>query len=933
MAMRPGAAKRLPPIVVPMPPHNTTPKHHRAASAQSLRASRLTESKGRVGRTITSDGMQVASGRKMSKLRGVEASYVTPKRGGDALRKERAIGNKNSGTRSGEDRQQKRRSPSGGGSDPLRSVPRRRPEWDDSLGDPSQYRLTPEEAVQRKKALVSKHNTLVFGFRSKRVLKAGGGTTTGADVAGAAERATAKASEEVPGDERRRRVSGRRRSNISNTNTITNNFHSDSTKSALHHNSKQNSALPHKFDADKTIVEEHVTVGGNGVNDTTATLLRLHSDDEGPDAMSSTPIAKRGEHVGVGGCSGGQSATDDLGLAGIEVGIRAFSERVWHLETDRRARLGYGNTQRGERDEASSTDDLVSCSGDLDADERCRSTDGGATCPPLRTPDAFVTKDIPDQLGRSKRISGRLRGAGSRGNEKCNEVDLLERIHLLEVQVRGLQLTPVALAAASNDEDETETDQTEATTTDGGSEEERARARKRTAAEAVANVRSVIEGLLSLTAHLLQRVTVAEQRLRIKEGNGEKKCDTDHEGKSATDGEDEEVGRLVRGRAKSILQGGHISAATEATSDAEGCATRLFRSNVSNAHDVGVGETLSLSESSSCEALVEEQDCFNTGRAELLSVVSTPTMAPPAESHKKQQKIEQDSGGRETPAPGARSRPSPPLSDTPSAFHHHGERRTSPLQPLRLASTSPAKDCWGEALEAVSTLVANRPVATGLVSTTAPLLPPGATTARSPAPSPLPSTAVAFRPIEVAKLPTVAASQHDGDATMAGSSTLRVPSPQVSSMSSARRQPHIIGGTPARLLESLAPIDTVGGTSRLGGGGGGDSSSNSNNLRGLSDAADVRSSVLTALAAPIPVQKPMHPFERGSPMRSPRWLRQQRGMVNAVMAGEASVVAKPPPLSRDVIGRSGGGNGNVDGVVYTPPAVGEWYTPSSSACG
>lgn len=888
---------------------------------------------------------------------------------------------------------------------------RKRPEWDDSLRDPTQYRLTPEEAAQRKKSLVSKHNTLVFG------LGGGGGDGNGGRAVFAAAATTPKegkmesaaarprsASEQRA--EQARKVYGGggqrhlRRSRSSSGTSAARRRGSGKTETTT---TTTTTTLPA---AEVTVIEGNDAVVG-GVNDvTTAGGIDEHG---GPASAVGRPWVRVDGSGDCGEEGKGKSLAggDALGLAGIEVGIKAFSERVWRLETYRRAGVEAGNAEDSNAGEEQRLKTGVTWKrtgveegaayeegGDGGGDNVDNSLACDVTNESNRTvhPEDIAAGDVSDGVGRDvfndsdyqyateqnlqQRSPpchealgspwdnhGELAGQKLR-TRKCKsgddagddaghfvardsvEADLVGRIQLLEAQVLRLHDAPVAAALASEDEK----GNFSAGGALAGEEGQAAGARTGPARAAEYIMRVMVTDLLSLTARLLKRATAAEQRLRdvrtnaVSLGGGDganKKCNSDvcHERRPP----DADEGNLsvLRDRARSIaLSRGRVATGKGQEEEEEVWSTPVdIREYGGQNNDQDMSFPVTEQQEDRCS--------------------SSPS-SPPAKACTL---LWQE---------GSRSR----RKETPAV---HQLRTTS--------SSTPTKDCWGEALDAVGNLVASRP--TGDDATTAV---PAAAEANAlpipfpvppPSPSPSPcgrpfSNAEGLRPIpaptDMPSLATAAAvvtaAVHRGREHNVFAGTAQSPfrvfgSPTAASPSRPLRPPpsrdvHVASLATRRWgprfpLTPLKTMPVMSGDSNTTTPPANNNVVNNVNyergspfsspepVRKERDVGDALS--VPTFSAPTPVKKPQHPFERAPEIRSPRWLvRHERRVVVDKTARTSGVVfdggsggggkrsaslaadANVLTVGTEKLARDGSG-GVLCSVVKSPP-IGQWYTPS-----
>lgn len=887
----------------------------------------------------------------------------------------------------------------GGGEDASRggaSAIRRRPEWDDSLRDASQYRLTPEEAARRKKCLVSKHNTLVFGLGKARVGATATATTpedASAAAAARARSATRKRSSEqqaqkVPGEQPVHFRRGRCTRSSGGTSTRRGGKKTMPPVVSVGHDLTASAAE-----------EEGAEVGG--VNDLTVGLFEANDNgnnvrrDDGPasagSASAAGPSVACGSLVSSNGGNGDVSNTggtdesespgggvDALGLAGIEVGIKAFSERVWRLETYRRAGLAASADEEREIIVAEAEGgDVVVDSGALDVNEEEQTSGADRTTAEERTTSGEEsTSTNEEEENQRRRLSDSSAYSSNpsanpgdvevnelfrslcrttandnddddndgpverrrRGDQRANNpwrrdklggdetlrtrensgaresraaaTELVERIQLWEAQVTQNRLPPPPPGQVVPEKDDIEAagdDNDVGTTGKGGTRRTNAtgdNAQAVVPAEPLTeDTQVVITGLLSLTTLLRERVAVAERRLRhhlaggsaTGRGDGES---THNEPLEEKWNDVDEAGRLLRARARSIIRAGSHHEALRGKEKLVVAAAAT--ASVVPSDDVGTNNS--------------------RGRRDMSS----------------------------DPANGARG-----LSFSPSSLEAaspclgRSRRRVKALQPPSMTSPASftAKDCWGEALDAVGKLV-DGPIGGGkgvVVS-------PGALSSSTPRrPVFSPATAPSFGLVPAYELPpspakpaadaTPAAAPWLTPIRAAGSNTNDSlwgrPSPPPSRVAcdSARRWGARDALTPLNTLRTPVAGGNDSGDGGGNGGGNGDPAiffSSSRLAKATQDGAkeevEEDSRPAPILGAPTPAMKPQHPFGGNSPIQSPWRPRQQH-----VGRGQGVDVAAAPAFTvgggASSAGQVGGGGGGGDRVKL--PAIGQWYTPNS----
>lgn len=348
-----------------------------------------------------------------------------------------------------------------------------KPEWDNSLGDPSRFRLTPEEMVQRKLSLISKHNTLVYGQGTgggegkhprtptpKQVKPAAGKTSDDSgrrlSVGGtSAVQRTTKKDEVVSPYE----VSMNSRKKVAAKLAGV----SSATTSPLPSRGGQGTRIPRGGGA-KGAVRIEASRGSNYVG---ARSASGNSNDNGDTETGSTVA----------------NLVESLDLAGIKKGIEAFTERVCRLEKDSRVIPG-------------------------------EDTEGEAGC-----------EDGPNEGGKMNL----MRQVGEHDGGDSDTTDLVERVRLLEAHILRLRFpSTVSPTVAPHNSKNCKTDDCNDTGVAGGAgcsalgtegaiedegnmENEKVASAKLSSAD---DLRGVIAELLSLLALLLKRAAIAEERLR-----------------------------------------------------------------------------------------------------------------------------------------------------------------------------------------------------------------------------------------------------------------------------------------------------------------------------------------------------------------------------------------------------------------------------------
>lgn len=920
---------------------------------------------------------------------------------------------------------------------------RKRPEWDDSLGDPSQYKLTPEEAAQRKRSLVSKHNTLVFGL--------GGGTGSGGGDGGRGRRGVFAATAPVPKEAtieavvvRARSASEQRAEQTRKTygggdgsggqRRVRRSRSSSGVSSARRReNGKTENATTALPVGDVTVTAENDAKVG-GVNDVTTASDNAEYGGPPPPPATGRPWvtadgSKACEEEGEGKMLAGGDA---LGLAGIQVGIKAFSERVWRLETYRRAGVEEGDGKDGDVggreqrlrkgvDQEGTGADVGEAYGEGGDGEKEDIVSGASICDDgvvgrsvfndsdhhHYAADYLQQRSPPSQKALSNQrdnnhgevlVGQKLRTRQRKSDDDDDDddaghlsardnkeaVELVERIQLLEAQVLQLRHydAPVAPAAALADfgedtkggvgaaggagarEGEEEEEEGQAV----GAHGHTADARAGTARSAEDTMRVMVADLLSLTSHLLKRATAAEQRLRDVTttdaslgggggGGGEDGANNNTyddgvlsggAGKhpDAEEEEDDDLS-LVRGRARSIaLAVGRVFSGKGKEEEEQEEVEDMLSTPVDVREYGGGGQN---------NYDGDDQQRINPVAEQQEDRCSISPSSPPSSAIACTQLPPWQGGGSQS---------------------QRRRRVSTPVQQLRTTtSSSPSspttKDCWSEALDAVSNLVASRPVYDDGTTTTTTT--PAQASAASPLlPSLLPSLAPSPRGRPISKkvegvgsilaatdmmpsssIPTTSTTaavyrgreyDNNGIATAAapypfrvfGSPTaappppsgplLRPPSPRVADLApvaSRRWGPRVPlaplrttavmsrNGRPSTATTTTAAVKNTNNNDNVNRA---TVSSFSSSAGREGDGGDVLS--VPAFLAPTPVKKPQHPFERRAPppaMRSPRWLLRHQHRV-VVDKGEGSSVVVCG-------GRGGGGDDGSKNISGAPSSA------------
>eukprot|EP00752_Nemacystus_decipiens_P007587 g6779.t1 len=546
--------------------------------------------------------------RKKAGSRGSSTSSTSIRGRGD-LYKCGSGGGSGSGSRSRSRSQSAGRNRGASGTTRAHRLTRKRPEWDGSLRDTSQYRLTAEEALRRKMSLVSKHNTLVFGLgggcTSKMAAAAASSPSSAATATASATKVAPRRStkqqhqHQQPHQSRKTRGGGASAVGSSSSLSAIYGGGSGGCKGKV---AVLRSAPATDADLTAAISEE----GGEpacagGINDSTMSLYTKqggrgsggscvnaseHQDDGdvdrsdccGSGSGGSTCGADGGDVVestllGGEGSASGTEACGASGLAGLEVGIRAFSERVELLETLGKAGLLEDESAEGRRRRSGTVSKSVSEGQDKDDEagggsqqsgnvspSHAAALDGLASDDPLshRTPRqddtdgrhmTAATQDgggsevhhrhhgnpwsfaAPPSSSSSFREQQRRRAAAvsqpsstSGGGGGKKEVGLAKRVELLEARILELcsPRSPVIADSNMSSNAESSNQDHKAFLPEVGCETTAAAFPSRSSSPGPGTprttreeqLRAVVVDLLSLSGALLERATSAERRLR-----------------------------------------------------------------------------------------------------------------------------------------------------------------------------------------------------------------------------------------------------------------------------------------------------------------------------------------------------------------------------------------------------------------------------------
>lgn len=604
-----------------------------------------------------------------------------------------------------------------------------------------------------------------------------------------------------------------------------------------------------------------------------------------------------------------------LDLSEIELGIRDFSQRVLRLEAGEGEgfRIEVGDSEECTSGMGTTVHEILDESTEkAPSEEAC----GRYTCSPR-------SGKVPASAGKERKLSdgvaGRPWGPDSPPKKESilEDEDIVGRIQRLEERVRELQLCDVLHDAEETSNAEcVETNEKQSEVQPGKAE----------------GVRSVLEGLLSLSVRLLKRAIAAEQRLREHGLDG----DGDDAMVAAICEQDEEATAVLNARGVAILAGMKPGEAVER--------------RAGDAAAVEPNASLSVDEDvvalpPKASGLPEDRERCNDSSP----LPSTGRIGGVAELEPNQE------FGLETPTTGARIHPRAIAADE-SPLRKVRER-TSSRDVHRVPPTPVSKDCWGEALDAVSTLVSKGPGVPGLEQASR-----GSLVSPSPT-APSDGVSDAGETVQVSRSQTGKGDEKTGDVPETALSRASVGG----SVSAPLQQSHDeeqqcgegygIANTAILSRRALAPMCTVGATQRVlhcepvvvdeEGNGIGGAEANLENLEDVGDGARLASNLL----APTPMEKPEHPFEGRLPSRSSGWVRQQ-GLVNAGVESVARCSVSSDDkferysASRRAEGRTihedgasveqirgeqkidgtGGDRGEVNSS--STPLIGEWYTPS-----
>lgn len=498
------------------------------------------------------------------------------------------------------------------------ATPRRKskPQWDDSLGDPSQYKLTPEEAVKRKMSLVSKHNTLVFGLGHGR---GGGGGAHASAPAGNRKRCSGTrvvssniVAKTVDGEMKRvdwrhdevvDKAGGTREGggdSGGSSRSAVRSGGSDGSTARLIEDGRERGVPPQvpvgvpdvgRSDDDDTLLEDPpgmnngASFGGDdaSANDTTVTATYRYKHH---DAAVAAAAAERGESESCladndGNTNSGDDENDFMGLNEIEHGIQAFSQRVSGLELDRRSEFGdcgeESEPEEGRDGEtrvkgpaivmAAAAAKPITEREDHDRDFESGDLEQTFLSRGTKATEDFGLGDNGDGSDDDRNPSADLQKSSSYGTAD-EDNDLVKRIRLLETQVRALRFLAPAPASALPEKQVSDIVGTQSPACPRQGAEEGDDAIKGTAGEktevgaaessASAEVKTVMTGLLSLSAGLLERARTAERRLR-EIAPAQKNVALDDvgavlpAGRASTPSVAEDMGSLIA-RARSIME-------------------------------------------------------------------------------------------------------------------------------------------------------------------------------------------------------------------------------------------------------------------------------------------------------------------------------------------------------------------------------------------
>ncbi|CAM9827259.1 unnamed protein product [Pylaiella littoralis] len=822
---------------------------------------------------------------------------------------------------------------------------RKRPEWDDSLRDTSQYRLTPEEAMRRKISLVSKHNTLVFGLGSSRTPTEAVTSSSSATVAG--EVARRRSAKRVEHHQQSRQQSGKSRTSFAasaNSKSVSAIYGGGGScgrmgsdvvlepASATEHDltaavSRQGSDPTDPCEINDATITLYAKRGGG---DDSNNCERRHDDacggssggggeDGGEDEVElSSPGGK-------GGSKNGRGVSGPSGLVGIEVGIEAFSKRVGRLDAHRKDCCG-----------SSQPDDVSLCltevhEGAASGELLCQLQQYHATADDDESGNHLPAKTVNDasevdnhhqqqqqqqqhshhsrvnpwsfsapspasscrkQRLLRKAVAERSPCTGDDGGGR-DEIDLVKRIQLLEAQVLRLgSARPSAITATT----------AVATTENAGGNPKASVCQTGVGAAAEMGLEEVTTaggvddwGHLGSAAREKKMRAVIADLLSLSAVLLERATEAERRFRDVT-GNGLDSQRVVGGNAGD-------------DADDVDKRVRLVRASAEAVVDLaGYGGNS-----------VAQPVAINQGT--VTNAASAATATAPT-------------------APASASASAPPEEGTALFFERSMRKRPPPPPPRRSTPRSAPNDCWVEGLNAVGRLVSsqsssfghdeNKRVSTdtgtsyhantlkkiGPVEGQLPLQPP-------PPPPPPESTANGAARVNL----WWPATQDDNDTALAAPVLLNT------AENTLLADGGCVAAGPVRSSRSLcasAPREVE---------------------RETEGEEEEDSRAFPASSAPIPSNKPQHPFggnRTGPRVRSPRWIRQPPGQ-----AGRGESVSGSGPRSYFSPAFTAADEGRDDGSMHSGsargqgkgicggdetdmalrPPIGQWYTPTAPGVG
>lgn len=860
---------------------------------------------------------------------------------------------------------------------------RKRPEWDDSLRDTSQYRLTPEEAMRRKISLVSKHNTLVFGLGS-------GSTPTAA--------CSSSAAGEVARRRSAKRVEHRQQRSRKTSTSVAAPANSKKSVSAIYGggggglgrtesdvvlepaSATEDDAAVSRLGIDPTdpcdINDATITLyakcgGGDNLN----TCERSDGDGSGGGSSSDCEDGDKDELElslpdGKGGSGDGCKVSGSSGLAGIEVGIEAFGKRVGRLEAYRKVGLGEERTpgERGGRAseiEGRGRDQVDYCGGEPDDVSLCPAEFhegvalGGLLC---KRRQCHATADDGDSSNHLPADAGHDATEGNRQEQ--------DQRHSYHSCANPWRYSTPSAASSGRDQrvlQKVLASRSPSTSDDGGRDE-----------GDLAKRIQLLEAQVLQLGSARTPATTAAAKPDIAGGNQKAASHQTGVGAAVEPGQKEPA---ARGRVDAARHPGSaarekqmraviadllsLSAVLlERATDAERRLRDTADCDLDCQHVVGGdigGDTNDIDERARLVRASAEAVVALTGDDDS-------TVVPPTATNQMVTTAASTAATTTTATASA----SALLEEVTALRPGGGLVERSPPPPRRNTTPrSTTNDCWGEALDAVGDLVGRQTAAFGrdeaegvAVASTGTETP----TKSSPPLSPRfssPLGVVPLLPVAVAAATPGSTSYHANTAkqksSVAGQLSLQPPLPPP--QNTATGAAHVRLWRPAtqhdddNALAAPVPVDTAGNTlfaddgcvtadpvhvSRL------PDAAAPREVEGLDEEEkeeDARAS--PASSAPVPSNMPQHPFggnRTGSRMRSPRWLRQPVGLAGGggAMSGSApwsgfSAAVIEADEGRDDASMHGGsareqGRGFCGGDEISKalrPPIGQWYTPAA----